>query len=177
MRGGLVEQPARNELQAIRRIDQATIQRWTGDFGNRARLRPSTASTQRIATCVDQRQTQEVGCALHPPRANKSFEFACRLFNRHELADPSQSRGPGAKPQRIAHAWLNRSPMVTVMLTPMGVGGGGREICQRCSFALPPSPVLPHKGGGSRPSLPLTLSQSHRTPLYPHPIGDPNIAA
>src|SRR5260370_37639994 len=133
MRGGLVEQPARNELQAIRRIDQATIQRWTGDFGNRARLRPSTASTQRIAACVHQRQTQEVGCTAPPPRANKSFEFACRLFNRHELADPSQSRGPGAKPQRIAHAWLNRSPMVTVMLTPM-----------------PPTP--PHKGEGSAPS-------------------------
>src|SRR5260370_31123553 len=129
MRGGLVEQPARNELQAIRRIDQATIQRWTGDFGNRARLRPSTASTQRIATCVDQRQTQEVGCALHPPRANKSFEFACRLFNRHELADPSQSRGPDAKPQRIAHSWLHRSPMVTVMLTP-----------------IPPTPPHPNSG-------------------------------
>src|SRR6266852_1159468 len=105
LRAGLLDQPARNELQPIRGIAQATIQRWTRDFGNRARLRPCTASTQRIATCVDQRQPQQVGCALHPSCANKGLEFACRFLNRHELADPSQSRRPGTKPQRIGHSY------------------------------------------------------------------------
>jgi hypothetical protein len=35
-----------------------------------------------------------------------------------------------------------------------GVGGGGRSVGhQSCFTAPPPSPPLPHKGGGSRPSL------------------------
>src|SRR5262249_61209321 len=35
-----------------------------------------------------------------------------------------------------------------------GVRGGGRCVGQRpCITASPPSPTLPHKGGGSRPSL------------------------
>src|SRR5712691_8758673 len=43
-----------------------------------------------------------------------------------------------------------------------GVGGGGREMeASTLPNASPPSPTLPHKGGGSRPSLPLAL-----IPLY-----------
>src|SRR5258708_25703409 len=35
-----------------------------------------------------------------------------------------------------------------------GVGGGGSEIlAPQLPNALPPSPALPHKGGGSTPSL------------------------
>src|SRR5712692_7190635 len=57
-----------------------------------------------------------------------------------------------------------------------GAGGGGGA----CAFASaadsqpPPSPTLPHKGGGSRPSLPLaliSLSGQHgaRAAEPPHP--------
>src|SRR5260221_14303800 len=36
-----------------------------------------------------------------------------------------------------------------------GVGGGGPEVDARLlPHAPPPSPTLPHKGGGSRPSVP-----------------------
>src|SRR5260370_29187000 len=41
-----------------------------------------------------------------------------------------------------------------------GVGGGGREIrALSVRHALPPSPALPHKGGGST----LRLPPAHRT--------------
>src|SRR5262249_49093593 len=43
-----------------------------------------------------------------------------------------------------------------------GVGGGGSAIlrwwCHRDLTAPPPSPSLPHKGGGSRPSLPVSMT-------------------
>src|SRR5215467_2757564 len=51
-----------------------------------------------------------------------------------------------------------------------GVRGGGRPILRRwrhCHHtALPPLPTLAHKGGGSRPSLPLGLTPIHGTELY-----------
>src|SRR4051794_15167954 len=44
-----------------------------------------------------------------------------------------------------------------------GVGGGGAEISSPVSQnAPPPSPALTHKGGGSRPNLPLE-PRSHAT--------------
>src|SRR5580704_8355443 len=43
-----------------------------------------------------------------------------------------------------------------------GVGGGGRGIRQHfCQNSRPPSPALPHKGGGSRLSLQRALSTFH----------------
>src|ERR1700737_1770169 len=41
------------------------------------------------------------------------------------------------------------------------VGGGGREI--EGTIAPPPSPALPHKGGGSRSSMLRVLSPFYRT--------------
>src|SRR5262249_19327971 len=34
-----------------------------------------------------------------------------------------------------------------------GVRGGGGAMWRRCLISLPPSPTLPHKGGGSTPSV------------------------
>src|SRR5260370_39762967 len=47
-----------------------------------------------------------------------------------------------------------------------GVGGGGREgEAPALRIVPPPSPALPHKGGGSRPSVPPALTPFHRNSL------------
>src|SRR5262245_18696181 len=47
----------------------------------------------------------------------------------------------------LASGKLGRLP------SPLWVGGGGRRLREwSCITAPPPSPPLPHKGGGSRPS-------------------------
>src|SRR6266849_4814244 len=114
LRAGLLEQLSSNERKPIRRIAQTTIQRWAREVGNRARLRPGTAAAQRTAACVDQGKPQQVGRTPYPPRAEKGLELACRFFNRHQLADPGQSRGPGTKPKRIAHTSWNGSAWLTL---------------------------------------------------------------
>src|SRR5947199_4301935 len=89
-------------------MTEPLVKRWTGHLRYRACLSPGATSKQRIAACVDKGKPQEVACALYPPGAEKSLELACRFFDRHQLADPSQSRGPGTKAERIAHAWRDR---------------------------------------------------------------------
>src|SRR5262249_58184840 len=76
---------------------------------------------------------------------------------------------PGAAAQR--HRDRNRPQAVVKSRRGLGVfpsplwggvrGGGGRVGQRRCITASPPSPTLPHKGGGSRPSLPLVDSAAH----------------
>src|SRR5436190_4626602 len=108
LRTRFFDKSARNELEPIRSIAEPLVKRWTGHLRYRACLSPGATSKQRIAACVDKGKPQEVACALYPPGAEKSLELACRFFDRHQLADPSQSRGPGTKAERIAHAWRDR---------------------------------------------------------------------
>src|SRR5262249_5134008 len=67
------------------------------------------------------------------------------------------------------HAAEGVSPSSLHFPSPLwgGVRGGGRCV-RRCSCitAPPPSPPLPHKGGGSRPSLSRVLAPNS-PPLIP----------
>src|SRR5207247_8659712 len=67
-----------------------------------------------------------------------------------------------ARTTRFRFRCCARSPKTGHMRLPSplwgGVGGGGRSLARvRCPYELPPSPALPHKGGGSTPRLPLRL--------------------
>src|ERR1700730_11328579 len=75
-----------------------------------------------------------------------------------------------------AGQWLRRLPVrltetcskLSVLPSPLwgGVEGGGRGISPpTVRNAPPPSPTLPHKGGGSRPSLRRVLSIHDRHAL------------
>src|SRR6516162_7313061 len=113
------DEPARNELEPICGVAESLVKRWPRDLRYSTCLRPGAASNQGIAARIHKRKSQKVAWGFYAPRSEKSFELAGRLIDCDQLADPSQSRGPGTKPESIAHAWRNRSPMVNLKLTPM----------------------------------------------------------
>jgi hypothetical protein len=66
---------------------------------------------------------------------------------------------------RAAIGFSQRRHAFGVFPSPLwgGVRGGGRCVGQdRCIPAPPPSPTLPHKGGGSKLSLPRVLTPFHK---------------
>lgn len=132
------DEPARNELEPICGVAESLVKRWPRDLRYSTCLRPGAASNQGIAARIHKRKSQKVAWGFYAPRSEKSFELAGRLIDCDQLADPSQSRGPGTKPERIAHAWRNRSPMVNLKLTPMRVGvrGGGMRGPERATVGL-----------------------------------------
>src|SRR5207302_3595656 len=75
LRPGLLQQLASNERKPIRRIAQTTIQRWTREVGNRARLRPGTAAAQRTAAGVDQGKPQQVDRTPYPRARRKALNW------------------------------------------------------------------------------------------------------
>ncbi len=78
---------------------------------------------------------------IPPPTSSFSPPSCCSLAVRRTRCAPSPQRGEG--------------------------GGGGRCLREwSCITAPPPSPALPHKGGGSRPSLPLAHIPLHTNALW-----------
>jgi error-prone DNA polymerase len=92
------------------------------------------------ATAQLVRDAQEHGVDVRPPDVNLS-DWDCTL-ERLEVT----SFGGEALPQRS--------------LPPCG-GGTGREVLQALNLRTPPSPTLPHKGGGSTPCHAASLNPRH----------------
>src|SRR5262247_3798768 len=87
----------------------------------------------------------QIHCAGRAPGHHKSLDWCLGLSARSLVLDGQQHSALGA------------------LLSPLwgGVGGGGRAFLSQevppSSHRTTPSPPLPHKGGGSRLSLRLTL--------------------
>src|SRR5262249_44713921 len=99
-------------------------------------------------------------CRDHRPRAREQLRrvghsYALRSFHREPRLRRIMLK---LKHIDAAHSAEFPSPLWG------GVRGGGRSWrTHLVQQQRPPSPTLPHKGGGSRPSLSLALTPTHRT--------------